>query len=63
MVFEMVKVDKDLTRTGAVGTDSMPTLWLTSKMHKPCVALHKILAGDFARHRASITQANVKVID
>jgi hypothetical protein len=55
MVLEMVEMDKDLTPTRAVGTDSMPTLWLTSKMHKPCVALHRILAGEFARHRASIT--------
>jgi hypothetical protein len=63
MVFEMVKVDKDLTRTGAVRTDSMAILWLTSKMYKPCVALHRILAGEFTRRRASIIQANVKVTD
>jgi hypothetical protein len=63
MVFEIIKIDKDLTRIGAVRTDSMPILWFISKMHKPCVALHRILAGEFTRRRASVTQANIKVTD
>ena len=63
MVLKMIEMDKDLVRTRAVGTHSMPALRPTSKMDEPCVVLYRILAGEFTRHRASITRADVKVTD
>jgi hypothetical protein len=63
MVFKMIKVDKDLTRIGAVRTDLIAILWLISKIYKPCVALYRILAEEFTRRRAFITQTNIKVTD